>query len=503
MSLARFRGPLADSYVGAVVLVLVALTPYLVLTTALQPLQQMIAKDLGMSARSMQLTTAMANAAYAIGAVFAVQLGSRLRPRRLLLIYAALFVIGSAMAAWAPVAGLFIAGHVLQGLTTGLMLIAAVPPLVLSWGADKLRSTAVTMNLGIFGAVALGPVVGGASAGTETWRPLLWIVTGVGACALLMALATYEDAEPQDPEAPVDAIALVLAAAGCCAAFFGVAEMMDRRATDLVVLAPLVAGVLALVVLIVHEWVVESPLIPVRNLAHTIPVAAIVVAMSAGAASVALVQLAQTALQAKGSSPAHAGMLFWPEIGMALAAALLFGALLRTRWTPLLAASGLAILAGGAVVLTGAARGGDALVIVGSGMVGFGVGASVSPALFQAGFSLRSPQLPRVFAFVELLRGVAAFLVGPVLLQIAMTAAKPLPIGLRTSTWIAGGIAALGLVVAASIWLLGRARLNAPDVEPWLAGEQPAIPSTPLAHAARGGRFRREEEAPAWDTPPH
>jgi hypothetical protein len=41
---------------------------------------------------------------------------------------------------------------------------------VLSWGADKLRPTAVTMNLGIFGAVALGPVVGGAAAGT--WRPL-------------------------------------------------------------------------------------------------------------------------------------------------------------------------------------------------------------------------------------------------------------------------------------------------------------------------------------------
>jgi MFS family permease len=480
------RGPLADRYWAAVVLVLLALTPYLILSTALAPLLTMIGEDLGLSARSLQLSSGMANAAYAVGAVIAVQLASRLRPRRLLLLYAALFVVGSVLAAWAPVAGLFIAGHVLQGLTTGLMLIAAVPPLVLRWGAGKLRFTAVIMNLGIFGAVAVGPVVGGSAAGTQTWRPLLWIVAGVGAGALLFAALTYEDADPQDPDAPVDLVALGLAAAGCGAAFFGVSELMDRRATDLVVLGPLIAGVALLAGLMAHEWRTDDPLIPVRQLAHTVPVAAIVVAMSAGASSVALVQLVQTALEAKGASPEHAGMLFWPEFGMALVSALLFGRLLRTRWTALLALGGLGVLAGGAVVLTGAARGSDALVLVGSGLVGFGVGSSVSPALFLTGFSLQSSQLPRVFAFVELLRGVAAFLVGPALLQLATTAAHPLAVGLRTGTWIAGAIAYVGLVIAVGVAVLGRARLQAPDLEPWLAGEHPAIDSEPIGAAVRG-----------------
>jgi MFS family permease len=492
----RFKGPLADRYSAAVVLVLLALTPYLVLTTALQPLQTMIGSDLHLSARAMQLTTAMANAAYAIGALLAVQLGSKLPARRLLLLYAALFVAGSVLAAWAPVPGFFIAGHVLQGLTTGLMLIAAVPPLVLSWGADKLPKTAVIMNLGIFGAVALGPVIGGSSAGTGTWRPLLWIVAGLGAATLAMALLTFEDAEPQDPDAPVDVVALTLAGGGCAAAFFGVAELMDRRATDVVVLLPLIAGVVAIIAAIVHEWYAEDPLIPVRQLAHTIPVAAIVVAMAAGASSVALVELAQAALQVKGSSPNHAGMLFWPEIGCALIAAFSFGRIILTRWTAPFAATGLALIAGGAAVLTGAARGSDALVIVGSGMVGFGVGASVSPALFLAGFSLKSPQLPRVFAFVELLRGVAAFLTGPAILQIAMTAAKPEAVGLRTGIWIAGGIALVGLIAAGTIWALGRAPLCAPDVEPWMQGERPAIPSTPVADAVRPARFERAEREP-------
>jgi MFS family permease len=232
-------------------------------------------------------------------------------------------------------------------------------------------------------------------------------------------------------------------------------------------------------------------------------VAAIVIAMAAGAASVALVQLAQVGLQAKGASPNHAGMLFWPEFAMALVAALLFGRLILTRWTAVLAFSGLAVLAGGAVVLTGSARGSDWLVLIGSALVGIGVGSSVSPALFLAGFSLPSQNLPRVFAFVELLRGVAAFLVGPVLLQLAMTATKPLPVGLRTSFWIAGGIALLGLVVAGAIALAGRLRLQAPDVQRWMDGEGPAIGSAPLGDAVRGGgaddersgRFAREQEA--------
>jgi hypothetical protein len=38
-------------------------------------------------------------------------------------------------------------------------------------------------------------------------------------------------------------------------------------------------------------------------------------------------------------------------------------------------------------VLSGVTKGSDALVLIGSGLVGLGVGASVSPALFIAGFS--------------------------------------------------------------------------------------------------------------------
>ena len=58
-----------------------------------------------------------------------------------------------------------------------------------------------------------------------------------------------------------------------------------------------------------------------------------------------------------------------------------------------LAVSGLAVVAVAAALLTGLATGGSVLVAVGSGLIGLGVGASVSPAPFITGFSLRSPRL--------------------------------------------------------------------------------------------------------------
>src|SRR4051794_1957810 len=100
------RGPLADSYPGAVALVLLALTPYLVLTTAILPLEGIIGQDVGMGQTASQVTSGMANAAYAVGAVLAAQLATRLPARRMLVAYAVLFVAGSTLAATADLPGL-------------------------------------------------------------------------------------------------------------------------------------------------------------------------------------------------------------------------------------------------------------------------------------------------------------------------------------------------------------------------------------------------------------
>ncbi len=480
----RFRGPLADSYPAAAGLVVLALVPYLVLSSAFTPLLPALGKSLHLSPQALQLASGMANAAYAFGTVLSVQFAQHFPQRRLLVGYAALFVFGSVMAATALTPGLFIAGHVLQGLSTSLMLIAAVPPLIIGWPTSRMRYTAVVMNLCIFGAVALGPVIGGVQAGAADWRPLFWIIAAVAVAALFMTLLTFEDAEPQDRSAPWDWVAVLLAGGGCAAAFFGASELQTHRLLEVLVLLPLLAGVAMLVALVLVEGLLPRALMPVRQLTTTLPLIGVVVAMAAGAASVAIVELVQTAFKTR-TTPLHLGMLFWPEFGGAVATALVFGAVFRTRFVPFVAFAGMTMLAGGAALLSGVAHGPQALVVIGSGLVGIGVGASVSPALFIAGFSIPSAQIQRVFALVELLRGVAAFMFAPIILHLVMTVGGGPPAAIGIGMWVCFGIAAGGGLIAVYLFWLGRARLQRPDLDRWQDGEAPAWDSPRLAAGIR------------------
>jgi MFS family permease len=215
---------------------LFALIPYLALSAALGPVTPIIARQLHMSLQTMSLSSGLGNAAYAAGTVLAVQFAQLLPQRRMLVLYVTLLLVGSILSAGAQNAGMFITGHVLQGLCTSLMLIAAVPPLALGFGREKLRATAAIMSMCIFGAVALGPTVGGLQASAHAWRPLFWVIAAISACAFVLALLTFENTPPANPQAPRDAIALGLAIAGPVAAFYGASELLTKPFLDAVTL---------------------------------------------------------------------------------------------------------------------------------------------------------------------------------------------------------------------------------------------------------------------------
>ena len=89
----------------------------------------------------------------------------------------------------------------------------------------------------------------------------------------------------------------------------------------------------------------------------------------------------------------------------------------------------------------------QALTLIGSGLTGIGLGASVAPALFTAGFSLPAATLQRVFAIVELLRAVAAFMIAPVFAHFAVTVGGDVKTGTSIALWIGLGLAIAGVVV--------------------------------------------------------
>lgn len=477
------RGPLAGRYPAAVALVVCALVPFLALAAALAPLTKLIGADLHLSRRALELTIAMSDAGYAVGTVIAVQFAQHLRQRRMLLLYVTVFVAAAIVAAAAPTRELFVAALVLEGLCTSLMLIAAVPPLVIGFGADKTPTTGVVMNLCIFGAVAAGPSIGSFEAAAKDWRVLFWVVAGIGVAALILAVLTFEDAEPQDEDAPWDWLALGMSLVGCVAAFFGAAELEVEQHATALALVTLFVGLALVVAMIVHQYRERNPLMPVEQLATTFPVVGILVALAASAGAFGMMDLSLAALEQRDPTPV--GLLFLPEFGAAMLTAAIFGAIFRTRLTPLYAIGGLVVLCAAAALLTGVATGGDLRIAVGAGLLGLGVGAAVSPGLFIAGFSLASAQIQRVFALIELLRGVTAFLFGPVVLYLAGILAPGTAAGISDAIWVCFGVCAFGVVAALVVFLAGGARLQRPDLERWQDEGEPAWESPELGAALR------------------
>jgi nucleotide-binding universal stress UspA family protein/MFS family permease len=477
-------GPLAGRYPASAAMVILFLVPYLALSAALPAIEPIIGAQLHMSTQELSTTSGVANGAYAAGTVLAVQAAQHARQRRLLLVYGTLLVIGSILAASATSPGLFIAGHVLQGLCTSLLLIGAAPPLFLGFPAAKLRWTAVILNLCVFGAIAAGPLIGGAQASFHAWRPLFWIMAGIAILALLMSLLTFQDSPPADRSAPRDPVTLVLAAVGSVVAFWGASELTTHRFLDPVAVVPLLVGLALIIILWVYQTRARNPLLPLRQLNSTIPVTGVVVAVCAAAASTSAIVLTGTVL-APHYSPLHLGLLYIPELGGAVITAIAFGVVFDTRLLPYFALVGMIMTSAGVLVLRAAIPPTQVLTLVGSGLVGIGIGASVVPALFLAGFSLRSASIQRVFAILELARAVAAFMIAPILLHFATTLTGLPTAAMSTALWICFALSAGGAAAGALLYALGGVRPQAPSVSLWMGGKEPAWNSPPLLAAIR------------------
>ena len=289
---------------------------------------------------------------------------------------------------------------------------------------------------------------------------------------------TLPAADPTSTRSPV---AVGLAATGCVAAFYGATHLLTHQSLDVVTLAPLVTGTALIAIVLVQQYRARHPLLTVRPLTSTLPVAGIVAAMSAAAASVSAIALTGVVLQDR-YSPVHLGLVFLPEFGGAVITALVFAAVFTTRGLHYFALTGLIFLSAGIALIAAVVPPTTTFALVGTALIGVGSSApSVPTALFIAGFSLHNVALQRVFAIIELLRAVAAFMIAPILLYVAATVGNTPVAGVRTALWVCLGLSGGGALLAVSLY---GARRSAP-ARPGLGSLVRRRDSVGLAAAAR------------------
>jgi hypothetical protein len=243
--------------------------------------------------------------------------------------------------------------------------------------------------------------------------------------------------------------------------------------------APLAIGIAALAALLVVEFRREEPLTPVHELARPLPLIGILVASLAGAVFVTAIQLLISyATGVQHVAPWRIGVWTWPEIATLFLAAGAFYFLIRTRWLAPFVLVGFVLLTLGVWLLVYLGHTGTkGLVYASTALLGVGAGATVSPALWMAGWSTSAKLVGRVFALVELIRAEADYIVAPVLRKIAVTSAgaNSAAHGIRHAVAITTIVSAASIVACIAVWALGRQRFEQPDLERYVDEGEPAL----------------------------
>jgi MFS family permease len=474
---------------------LLGLCPFIVLTTAFSLLSQDVVADLHTTMFYAQLSDGFGNAAYAFGAVTAADLVLRLPQRWLFIGCEAVFLAGSLLATTATGITVFTLGRVLQGFTTGMLLVVALPPLITNYGAKKLPLSALFVNLGLFGMVTLGPVAGGIAAGWSSWRLFFASIAGLGLIGLVVGVLSYGPNQAPSPRIGFDWTAIPLAFGGTFLPFFAVSWLYRGGYTSVGFIAPLIIGIGVLLALVGLQFRKKEALVPVGPISNTLPIVGIGIACIGGAVFTVLLELMITYLtMSLHYAPAVTGGLLAPLLLGILAGSILFKRLFPSRWVPMLALSGLVMVAVAAAMLLGLSSGNAMVMVPIAGvLLGYGAGAAVAPGLFMGGLSVPSTKIGPTFALVELLRSEAAFILAPILGYVAMTTFASLSAGIHLAIGISFGLLAIVSPMLLGVLLLGGVGPHRPDLEGWLRGETTAYHSPQLAGAIRRERVPHPE----------
>ncbi len=306
-------------------------------------------------------------------------LGDRLGRRRLLLIGAAGFALVSAVAAFAPSAGVLIALRAGMGVF-GAMLMPATLSLIRNIFTDpeERRLAIAIWAAGFSGGSALGPIIGGLLLEHFWWGSVFLLALPM--LVPLLVLAPRLVPESRDPRpGPVDPASIVLVMATMIPLVWAIKTFAHDGVTVGVVLAAGL-GLLSGLAFVRRQLVRRDPMLDVRLFAVPAFSASIAANLLSVFSLVGFLYFVAQHLQlVSGRSPVQAGLLLLPGLVLTVLMGLLVVRLVRRVRPAHAMAVGLVLNAVGyAVILTGGRAGSDAALVAAFMILGAGVGMAAT-----------------------------------------------------------------------------------------------------------------------------
>jgi len=221
-----------------------------------------ITATLGATLGELQWVTHAYLLSLAASLIAAGKLGDRLGHRRLFLVGIVGFVAASVAAGLSRDVAPLIAFRGVQGVFGAALMPSGMGMLRLAFPPEQLSRALGTFSGIIGGAVAAGPVVGGALVAAAGWPAVFFVNLPVGLLALGLGLWLLPANRAMDPDRPIDLIGVALLVPATSALILGLVLAPQRGWTSPLTLVLLLGAAAALALFVLRQARARSPLIP-------------------------------------------------------------------------------------------------------------------------------------------------------------------------------------------------------------------------------------------------
>jgi EmrB/QacA subfamily drug resistance transporter len=401
------------------------------------------------------------------GLLFGGRIADLLSRKWVFLTGLAVFTLASIVSGFASSATELITARAGQGLSAALMTPAALSIIMTTYSGAQRR-----LGLTLWGAVgslgvAAGVLLGGALTTWAGWQTIFWINAPIGAVALLAGLKVIPAAtSPRATLKQFDVAGAATVIGSLAALIYGLGATEQHGWLSARVVVTFAASAVLAVAFKLRETKAASPLVPPHTWKLKSLVSATTVMLGVTGILVGTVFLASIFVQTvMGYSAIRAGVAFVP-FALAITLGTVVARHAMGHGTPrAIAAMGLVIVAGGAVLLAQASAGSSFVtgVLPGLAIIGLGVGMVFAPVSVTAMAGIPPQHAGMASGFLMTGHEVGAALGVAVLSAVASTAGS-----LASATGVVNGfgrgfLAAAG--IAAVLAVFAYLRMPAARVE--------------------------------------
>src|SRR5690606_13968523 len=237
---------------------------------------------------------------------------TKFRTRPLFIISMSIFVIGTALASFAPTFGFLLAGRMIQAAGAATMAPVLMNVMLISFPVEKRGQAMGMFGLVMVLAPAIRPTLSGWIVEHYDWSVLFKMILPIAVLSLLLAVWKLEDVLP-NRDAKIDILSIGLSTIGFGGLLYGFSTASSAGWSAIEVWGTITVGAIGLAWFIIRQFRLEQPLLDLRIYTYPSYALASVVSMVLSVAMFSGMILTPAYVQnVRGIEPFEAGLMMLP-----------------------------------------------------------------------------------------------------------------------------------------------------------------------------------------------